>query len=101
MSESENSETEERDKYKVHHRRSSNEEISDNVKPILTRDKQQRTANIGIAKLNSNDKHPSHKRKSSVEEKLTDDVQADAPGKDTKDALQLEFKSDLIFDLDM
>lgn len=104
MSESENSETEERDKYKINHKCSSSEETSDNVKPILTRDKQsqrQRTANIGIAKLNTNDKHPSYKHKSSVEEESTEDVQVNALNEEMKDTVQLEFKSDLIFDLDM
>ncbi|XP_011700933.1 PREDICTED: protein kintoun [Wasmannia auropunctata] len=104
LSESENSETEERDKYKVDYKRSANEETSESVKPILARDKhlqQQRTANIEIAKSNADDKHPSHKRKSSFEEKPTEDVQADTSIKATKDAVQLEFKSDLIFDLDM
>ncbi|XP_024874407.1 protein kintoun [Temnothorax curvispinosus] len=104
LSESENSETEERDKYKVDYKRSPSEETSDNVKPILARDKhsqQQRTANIEITKSNADDKHSSHKRKSSFEEKPTEDVQADTSTKATKDAVQLEFKNDLIFDLDM
>lgn len=104
MSESENSETEERDKYKTHHKRSSNEETSDNVKPILSRDKQSqhlKTANIEIAKLNADDKRSLHKRKSSIEEEITEDVQVDATSKNVKDAVELEFKSDLIFDLDM
>lgn len=100
MSESENSETDERDKYKTHYKRSSsNEETSEIVKPILTRDKhsqQQRTANIEIAK--SDDKHSLHQRKSNFEEK---DVQADISNNATKDVIQLEFKNDLIFDLDM
>ncbi|KAL6261750.1 hypothetical protein P5V15_006839 [Pogonomyrmex californicus] len=101
LSESENSETEERDKYKVDYKRSSSEETSENVKPILARDKnsqQQRTANIEIAKSKDDDKHSSYKRKSSFEEKSTEDVQVD---KATKDVIQLEFKNDLIFDLDM
>ncbi|XP_011877153.1 PREDICTED: protein kintoun [Vollenhovia emeryi] len=104
LSESENSETEERDKYKVDYKRSPNEEASENVKPILARDKhsqQQRTANIEIAKSNADDKHISHKRKSSFEEKSTEDVQADTSVQSAKDAVQLEFKNDLIFDLDM
>lgn len=104
MSESENSETEERDKYKTHYKRSSNEETSEIVKPILTRDKysqQQRTANIEIAKSKADDKHSLHQRKSSFEEKLTQDVLADASNNATKDVGQLEFKNDLIFDLDM
>lgn len=70
------------------------------MKPILARDKhsqQQRTANIEIAKSNADDKHSPHKRKSSFEEKPTEDVQIDT----SKDAVQLEFKNDLIFDLDM
>jgi len=103
MSESENSETEEREKYKAHYKRSANDEISESVKPILTRDKDksQRTANIEIAKSNGDDKHPSHKRKSSFEEKPTEEVQTETSSKDTKNAVQLEFKNDLIFDLDM
>lgn len=105
MSESENSETEERDKYKTHYKRSSNEETSEIVKPILTRDKhlqQQRTANIEIVKSKADDKHSLHHRsKSSSEEKLIENVQADASNNATKDAVQLEFKNDLIFDLDM
>ncbi|EZA60182.1 hypothetical protein DMN91_010125 [Ooceraea biroi] len=104
MSESENSETEERDKYKAHYKRLTSNEASESVKPILARDKhshQQRTANIEIAKSNTNDKHPSHKRKSSFEEKPIEDVQTETSSKDTKDGVQLEFKNDLIFDLDM
>ncbi|KYM82300.1 Protein kintoun [Atta colombica] len=105
LSESENSETEERDKYKVDYKRSPNEETSENVKPILARDKrdsqQQRTANIEIVKSNTDDKHSLHKRNSSFEEKPTEDVQADISIKTTKDAVHLEFKNDLIFDLDM
>ncbi|XP_072766993.1 protein kintoun [Anoplolepis gracilipes] len=106
MSESENSETEERDKYKTHYKRSPNEETSEIVKPILTRDKQysqqQKTANIEIAKSKTDDIHSLHQRnKSSFEEKLTEDVQADDSNNATKDAVQLEFKNDLIFDLDM
>lgn len=104
MSESENSETEERDKYKAHHKCSSNEETSDNVKPILSRDKQlqqPKTANIEITKLNADDNHSLHKRKSSIEEETTEDVQVNATSKSVKDAVELEFKSDLIFDLDM
>jgi len=103
LSESENSETEERDKYKVDYKRSPNEEASENVKPILARDKhsQQRTANIEIAKSNIDDKHSSHKRESSFEEKLIEDIQVDTSIKATKDAIQLEFKNDLIFDLDI
>ncbi|EFN78352.1 protein kintoun [Harpegnathos saltator] len=121
MSESENSETEERGKYNKtpHHKHSPSEEASsDAVKPILTRDRQsgqQRTANIEIAKLNTNDQHPlQHKRKSNVDEKPSpteeeeeeeeEEAQevSDAPGTDTKDDIvQLEFKNDLIFDLDM
>lgn len=111
MSESENSETEERGKYNKaqHHKHSSSEEASsDNVKPILTRDKQsrqQRTANIEIAKMNTSDQHLlQHKRKSNVDKKPPteeEEAQADAPSPDTKDTVQLEFKNDLIFDLDM
>ncbi|XP_019885188.1 protein kintoun isoform X1 [Camponotus floridanus] len=105
MSESENSETEERDKYKTHYKRSPNEETSEIVKPILARDKQsqqQRTANIEIAKSKTDDKHSLHQRsKSNFEEKFTEDVQVDASNNATKDAVQLEFKNDLIFDLDM
>lgn len=108
MSESENSETEERGKYnKAQHKHSSSEEASsDNVKPILARDKrQQRTANIEITKLNAGDKHPLQHHKSSVDEKLPtkEEVQAeeDAPTEDANDIVQLEFKNDLIFDLDM
>lgn len=112
MSESENSETEERGKYNKtqHHKHSSNEEVSsDNVKPILARDKQlrqQRTANIEITKMNASDQHSLlHKRKSNVDEKTPteeEEVQTDVPSsKDTKDIVQLEFKNDLIFDLDM
>lgn len=105
MSESENSETEERDKYKVHYKRSPNEETSENVKPILTRDKcsqQQKTANIEIAKSNADDKHSLHKRKSSFEENITENVQIDEVSSTvTTDTVQLEFKNDLIFDLDM
>ncbi|XP_036150036.1 protein kintoun isoform X2 [Monomorium pharaonis] len=104
LSESENSETEERDKYKMDYKRSSSEDTSENVKPILARDKhlqQQKTANIEIAKSNTNNKHSLHKRKSSFEENSTEDVQADVSIKATKDEVQLEFKNDLIFDLDM
>ncbi|KAL0122762.1 hypothetical protein PUN28_007453 [Cardiocondyla obscurior] len=104
LSESENSETEERDKYKVDYKRSPTEETSENVKPILARDKhlqQQRTANIEIAKSSIDDKRSLHKHKSSFEEKSTEDVHADASTKATKDAVQLEFKNDLIFDLDI
>jgi len=102
MSESENSETEEREKYKAHYKRSASDETSESVKPILTRDKQsQRTANIEIAKSNGDDEHPSHKRKSSFEEKPTEEVQTEISSKDTKNVVQLEFKNDLIFDLDM
>ncbi|XP_018311794.1 protein kintoun isoform X2 [Mycetomoellerius zeteki] len=105
LSESENSETEERDKYKVDYKRTPNEETSENVKPILARDKrdsqQQRTANIEIVKSNADDKHSLHKRNSSFEEKPTEDVQTDISIKITKDAIHLEFKNDLIFDLDM
>ncbi|XP_018392483.1 PREDICTED: protein kintoun [Cyphomyrmex costatus] len=105
LSESENSETEERDKYKVDYKRPPNEETSENVKPILARDKrdsqQQKTANIEIVKSNADDKHSLHKRNSSFEEKLTEDVQADTSIKTAKDEVQLEFKNDLIFDLDM
>ncbi|XP_029173081.1 protein kintoun [Nylanderia fulva] len=104
MSESENSETEERDKYKTHYKRSSSEETSEIVKPILTRDKhsqQQRTANIEIAQSKADDKHSLHQRKSNFEEKLTEDVLADTSNNVTKDVGQLEFKNDLIFDLDM
>lgn len=74
------------------------------MKPILARDKhsqQQRTANIEIAKSNADDKHSPHKHKSSFEEKSTEDVQIDTSIEATKDAVQLEFKNDLIFDLDM
>lgn len=105
MSESENSETEERDKYKTHYKRSPNDETSEIVKPILTRDKQsqqQRTANIEIAKSKTDDKHSLHQRsKSNFEEKFIEDVEADASSNATKDTVQLEFKNDLIFDLDM
>ncbi|XP_050448416.1 protein kintoun [Cataglyphis hispanica] len=105
LSESENSETEERDKYKTHYKRSPNEESSEIVKPILTREKhsiQQRTASIEIVKSKAEDKHSLHQHsKSSFEEKLIEDVQTDASNNVTKDALQLEFKNDLIFDLDM
>lgn len=104
LSESENSETEERDKYKVDYKRSPNEDTSENVKPILARDKhsqQQRTANIEIAKSNTDDKRSPHKRKSSFEEKPTEDVQPSTSITSTNDTVQLEFKNDLIFDLDM
>ncbi|XP_012214788.1 protein kintoun [Linepithema humile] len=105
MSESENSETEERDKYKMHYKRAPNEETSENVKPILARDKylqQQKTANIEIAKSNADDKHVLHKRKSSFEENPTENVQVDEISSTViTDTVQLEFKNDLIFDLDM
>jgi len=52
-------------------------------------------------KSNTDDKHSLHKRNSSFEEKPTEDVQADMSIKTTKDAVHLEFKNDLIFDLDM
>lgn len=74
------------------------------MKPILAKDKhlqQQRTANIEITKSSTDDKHSLHKRKSNFEEKPTEDVQADALIKTTKGEVQLEFKNDLIFDLDM
>jgi len=104
MSESENSETEERDKYKVHYKRAPNEETSENVKPILTRDKclqEQKTANIEITISNA-DKHSLHKRKSSFEENPTENVQVDEISSTViADTVQLEFKNDLIFDLDM
>ncbi|XP_014485666.1 PREDICTED: protein kintoun [Dinoponera quadriceps] len=109
MSESENSETEERGKYnKTPHHKHSPREKTDNVKPILARDKQQsrqqRTANIEIAQMSASGKRPLQ-RESDVDEKPPteeDEVQADEPNKeDAKDAVQLEFKNDLIFDLDM
>lgn len=114
MSESENSETEERGKYNKAQQQqpsSSEEASSDTVKPILARDKQsrqQRTANIEIAMLNASDKRPlQHKRKTSdvekppTEEEEVPNEEAPDDKDDAKDAVQLEFKNDLIFDLDM
>lgn len=108
MSESENSETEERDKYKVHYKRDSEtSEMFESVKPILARDKysqQRKTANIEIAKSNADDKHSPHKRKSSFGEENApaENVQVNEVSSTVAaDAAQLEFKNDLIFDLDM
>ncbi|XP_066586259.1 protein kintoun [Prorops nasuta] len=95
LSESENSETEERDKYKVDQIYALSEGATDNVKPILNRDKQpeqKRTANIKIEQ-----KLSSHKRISNSEEEKVD---KEAIKGSTESSVQAEFKSDLIFDLD-
>nr|XP_003704223.1 PREDICTED: protein kintoun isoform X2 [Megachile rotundata] len=99
LSESENSETEERDKYKINQKST---EVTDIVKPILNKDKQstkQKTANIEIMK-GASDNRSSVERNSSVEEEIEHEIHSD---KDIeyKDAVKMEFKNDLIFDLDM
>lgn len=101
LSESENSETEERDKYKIDQK---NTEVSETVKPILNREKQsahQTTANIEIKKGRSDDNCSLPKRKSSIEEEIVDGNRMDSPIDAAKEAVKAEFKNDLIFDLDM
>lgn len=73
MSESENSETEDRDKYKIDTKEENNTN-TENVKPILNRDK------VSDPLIIDND------------EKLHDKE---------KESPSAEFKNDLIFDLDM
>ncbi|XP_014599395.1 PREDICTED: protein kintoun [Polistes canadensis] len=100
LSESENSETEERDKYKITPKATSETEISENVKSILSREKQsgkQKSAYIKIKKLKKSKKLLSGKRKSSIEEESTEDTNEIA----IKNLDQAEFKNDLIFDLDI
>lgn len=78
-------------------------EVSESVKPILNRDKQsahQKTANIEIQKGNGNNRSAST-RKSSVEEKVTEENHGDNSIESTKDVVKAEFKNDLIFDLDI
>lgn len=104
MSESENSENEERSKYITNYKASSNKETSDNIKPILTRDKQfqqQNITDINTAELDTGDEHPLSREKSNVEEEFIKGVQIDVSSKVTEDKFKLEFKNDLIFDLDM
>lgn len=100
LSESENSETEERDKYKISSKATPETETLENVKPILNREKhtrEQKSNNIKIEQLKESKRLLSEKRKSSIEEESAEDVKlTNIPNTD-----QAEFKSDLIFDLDM
>ncbi|XP_063972006.1 protein kintoun [Diachasmimorpha longicaudata] len=75
MSESENSETEDRDKYKIGTKQDDNNKNNENVKPILNRDK------LSVPMISNN------------EGKKSNDNVNTSP--------RVEFKNDLIFDLDM
>lgn len=100
LSESENSETEERDKYKITPKATSETEISENVKSILSREKhsgKQKSTYIKIKKLKKSKKILSEKRKNSIEEESTEDTIETK----VKISDQAEFKNDLIFDLDI
>ncbi|KAI4503902.1 hypothetical protein M0802_001305 [Mischocyttarus mexicanus] len=100
LSESENSETEERDKYKITPKTTPETETSENVKSILSREKQvdkQKSNYIKIKKLKKSKKLLSGKRKSSIEEESTEDANETT----IKNSNQVEFKNDLIFDLDI
>ena len=103
MSESENSETEEREKYKVESKFMPQEDQSDAVKPILNPRKQsevQKTYNIDIDNLRNNSTNPSHKRKYN-KVKRNEDLLKNDKETESGDEVHAEFKSDLIFDLDI
>ncbi|XP_033331463.2 PIH1 domain-containing protein Nop17-like isoform X2 [Megalopta genalis] len=100
MSESENSETEERDKYKTV---AKSAEASETMKPILNREKQSaqpKTANIEIKK-GENDNRTMVKRKANVDVETLNEIHGDNSTGTAKDTVKAEFKNDLIFDLDM
>lgn len=100
MSESENSETEERDKYKANQK---NTEVCETVKPILNKDRQipqQKTANIEIVKASSNNRSLPE-RKSDIEEDIANESHSSSSNEPAKNAVKPQFKNDLIFDLDM
>lgn len=101
MSESENSETEEREKYKVNQK---NAETWESVKSILSKEKhpekQQKTANIEIRKGPNNNNHSLPKRKSGCEE-VVNENHSDNSSESAEYTVKAEFKNDLMFDLDM
>lgn len=107
MSESENSETEDREKYRINSRDDTSEPKShDTVKPILNRDKlseNKKTSTIDIERFQTNVNNHSHKskRNANAKDESSDKVLPQADECRVKDAAGTEFKNDLIFDLDM
>lgn len=103
MSESENSETEERDKYKIELKCESQSNQSDAVRPILSKNgENQKTDNIEIEisrNNNSNSTNPLHKRKTN--KKRNEILMNDDKETESGDEVHVELKNDLIFDLDM
>ena len=102
LSESENSETEDREKYKA--KESSGEsKCHDTVKPILNRDKlsePKKSGTIEIEKFQNKNNNHSHKAPCDINinnEKIVDK----SDESDIKNTAGTEFKNDLIFDLDM
>lgn len=103
MSESENSETDDRDKYKVEAKIALESDQSDAVRPILNVNKppeNHKTDNIEIESSRNNSTNSSHKRKCNKQKR------SEVPVKDSKetesgDEVHAEFKNDLIFDLDI
>ncbi|XP_057326040.1 protein kintoun [Microplitis mediator] len=90
MSESENSETEDRDKYKVNATNKNNKDekiVDNNVKSILNRDK-----------LSS---HKLSDQENNYNNKCDNKMKSQVSGNRDQNLNQAEFKNDLIFDLDM
>ena len=103
MSESENSETEERDKFKVEPKGVPESDQSDAVRPILNVNKQtenEKTDTIKIDISRNSSTNPSHKRKCN-KQKRGEVLLKDGKETESGDEVHAEFKNDLIFDLDI
>lgn len=101
MSESENSETEERDKYKVELKSELQSNQMDSVRPILSKNgENHKTDNIEIEVSRNNiSTNALHKRKTN--KKRNEILVNDDKETESGDEIHVELKNDLIFDLDM
>ncbi|XP_043468849.1 protein kintoun [Leptopilina heterotoma] len=101
MSESENSETEERDKYKVELKSELQSNQMDSVRPILSKNgENHKTDNIEIEVSRNNiNTNALHKRKTN--KKRNEILVNDDKETESGDEIHVELKNDLIFDLDM
>ncbi|XP_025601810.2 protein kintoun [Athalia rosae] len=99
-SESENSETDERDKYKIRHKNESNEiDTHETVKPILNSEKsmiQNKSEHIDIDNKNKHNSHTSKENDDRV-----DKTSWDNDHENEANIVKEVFKNDLIFDLDI